>query len=104
MRTNLRSVQLCIFKARLTKIEMLTDIYKTRSNTKTRENWQETHKKTYSFSKFTCFFLEYGRRKALIGIKRFKPGVLALTNSVASDNDRFMFRSDQKHIKMNVLI
>ena len=46
--TNLRSVQLCIFKARLTKIEKLNDIKK---NTKTRENWQETHKKTYSFSK-----------------------------------------------------
>ena len=27
---------------------------------------------------------------------------LALTKSVAPDNDRFMFRSDQKHIKMNL--
>ena len=30
------------------------------------------------------------------------PGILALTNSIAPDNDRFMFRSDQKHIKMNI--
>ena len=30
------------------------------------------------------------------------PGVLSLTKSVAPDNDRFMFRSDQKHIKMNL--
>jgi hypothetical protein len=28
---------------------------------------------------------------------------LALTKSDAPDNDRFMFRSDQKHIKMNLL-
>jgi hypothetical protein len=27
---------------------------------------------------------------------------LALTKSVAPDNDRFMFKSDQKHIKMNL--
>jgi hypothetical protein len=32
----------------------------------------------------------------------FTPGVLALPNSVASDNERFIFRSDQKHIKMNL--
>ena len=32
------------------------------------------------------------------------PGVLALTNSVAPDNDRFMFRSDQKHITRDTRI
>ena len=31
----------------------------------------------------------------------FTPGVLALPNSVASNNERFVFRYDQKHIKMN---
>jgi hypothetical protein len=29
---------------------------------------------------------------------------LALTKSVAPDNDRFVFRSDQKHIKMNLFL
>jgi hypothetical protein len=41
MRTNLRLVRLCI-KTRRTKIEKLKDEY---------ENWQETHKKAYNFSK-----------------------------------------------------
>jgi hypothetical protein len=32
------------------------------------------------------------------------PGILALalTKSVAPDKDRFMFRSDEKHIKINL--
>jgi hypothetical protein len=30
------------------------------------------------------------------------PGGLALTNSFASDNDRFLFRSDQKQMKKNL--
>jgi hypothetical protein len=30
------------------------------------------------------------------------PGVLALAKSVAPDKDRFMFRSDEKHIKINL--
>ena len=36
--------------------------------------------------------------------KMSRPGVSALTNSVASDNDRFMFTcfADQKHINESV--
>jgi hypothetical protein len=34
--------------------------------------------------------------------KNFYAWRFGFENSVAPDNDRFMFRSDQKHIKMNL--
>jgi hypothetical protein len=55
-------VQLCVFKARLTKIEKWKDIkYEYENSRKLARNTQ----KTYSFSKFTCLFHEYGSREAL---------------------------------------
>jgi hypothetical protein len=48
-------VQLCIFKARLTKIEKFKDVKHEYENSR---KLQETHKKAYSFSKYVhAFFI-----------------------------------------------
>jgi hypothetical protein len=96
-------VQLRIFKARLTKIEKLKDIKHELANTKTRENWQETYKKTSSFSKnLHGFFMNMVAEK--LWNKNFYAWRFGFgfDKSVAPDNDRFMFRSAQKHIKINL--
>ena len=80
-------MQLCIFKARLTKIEMLKD--KKHDRIRKLEKTGKKHIKRRAVSVIYMFFFTNMVAETLWN-KKFKPGFLALKKSVASDNDRYV--------------